>query len=87
MSKKYKKPVSINKVAWRTIKILLTALSVALIAIVAFFIIKDGWEKFLQWFVGKWACLGAMIIVFVVTLGVWGYEVIRTIRKVSEDGE
>lgn len=85
--KKFKKPTSVNQTALKTVKILATAASAAIITIIVFFIIKDGWQKFLAWFSGKWACLGAMIAVFVLTIALWGYEIVKTIRKVSDDGE
>ena len=81
----YKKPVSMNQAALKTARILLTVSTGVVITLCIFFIVKDGWQKFLMWFVGKWACLGAMIVIFAATLALWVWWTIETIKKVTED--
>ncbi len=82
---KYKKPISVNQAAWKTARILLTVATGVVITLCVFFIIKDGWQKFLQWFIGKWACLAVMIVVFAGTAALWVWWAIKTLLKVSED--
>ena len=85
MKKHYKKPTSVNKAALKTARILSTVSVGVIVTLCAFFIIKDGWEKFLQWFVGKWACLAVVIIIFAITLGLWIWWAVQMLLKVTED--
>ena len=87
MSKHFKKPSSIKEATLKTVRILLTVFSAALITLIVFFIVKDGWDNFIAWFNGKWFCMFAVFAIFAATLVFWLLRVIQLIRKATEENE
>jgi len=81
----YKKPKSRNKALFATIRIVITFAVVALIGIIGFFAIRDGWESVFAWFGGKYACMVVVILLVAATAAMWLWKLVRSMRGYKED--
>ena len=83
----YKKPMRADKVALATVKIILTALVVGIAAIVLFYGIKDGWQSVIEWFVSKWACLIAVVLIVAGTASLWILSIFKKAKDLGDEEE
>lgn len=81
----FKKPKNVNQAAYKTIKFLMTILSLALIVIMVYFIATNGIQAFLDWWTGKWFALFFVVFVIGGSIALWLFSVVKTMKKVSED--
>lgn len=82
---KFKKPIHFNKALLKTLQIVLTALTVAILTIVIYFIAVEGWQVVVDFLTGTWGCLFGMVIIFAATIIMWIISAVNIIRKVRED--
>ena len=78
---RYKKRIKADKVALVTATTLLTAGLIAVIAMIAYYAIKDGWQSVLDWFSSRWACLVGVIVLIA---GVAALYLLSFFRKWKE---
>lgn len=81
----YKKPIHFNRALWKTLQIVLTAFTIAILTIVIYFVAVEGWDAVAEFLTGTWGCLFGMVIIFAGTIVIWLVSVVRIIKKVRED--
>lgn len=68
-----------------TLKILLTALVIALTGILLFCGIANGWDSVARFFKGSYFCMILVLLLIIATVTVWIIAVIKNMKKVSND--
>jgi len=81
----YKKPKSIKKNVVATVKILVTAATIALCAMVMYYGFTDGWQAVIDWFSSRYACLILIILLIAGVLVMWIISLAKTMKKVQDN--
>ena len=81
----YKKPKANKKAIIATIRIVVTALVVAVFGIIFYYAATQGWEAVFAWFGGKYFCMSVMILLFGFTAMAWLWMVFKNIKGTSEN--
>lgn len=81
----YKKPKSVKKAIWFTIKVLLTVAVLAVAGIIVFNGVAYGWDSVTNFFKSSLACLIACVFLVAGAAIVWIISLVGNIKKVSED--
>lgn len=68
-----------------TLKILLTALVIALTGILLFCGIANGWDSVARFFRGSYFCMILVLLLIIATITVWIIAVVKSMKKVSND--
>ena len=79
--KSYKKPIL------ATIRILLLAGLVAIVGMLGYYAVTEGWGAVLAWFQGKWFCMVGIIALFAATVGMWVFHFVKQARKLGDENE
>ena len=81
----YKKPKNKAKAVFATVRIVGTFAVIAVLGMIFFYAVKDGWDAVFAWFGGKYACMCVIILLVAITLAAWLYVLINRIRRLKED--
>lgn len=81
----YKKPKNINRQVASTLRIIVTFGLLAVVAIIVYYGITDGWQSVVNWFTTKWACLVGFAMLIAVTLAWWLMSFIKKMRSLGDE--
>lgn len=81
----YKKPKNRNAAILATVRIVLTALTVAVLGMVGFYAATQGWQAVFAWFGGPYACMCVIIGLFAATAALWLWKVVKAWRARNEE--
>jgi len=86
-SQHFLKPGSKNVNLIKTIRILASALSVALLGILLFCGIANGWDSVARFFRGSYFCMILVALLIIGTIVLWILFIVDKVKKVTENEE
>lgn len=81
----YKKPKGNNKALFATIRIVITFAVLAVVGMIGYFAVTQGWEAVFAWFGGKYACMVVVILLVAGTAVMWLWKLVRSMGRFKDD--
>ena len=83
--RQYKKPKKADKMALATARTLLTAGLLAVVVMILYYGIVDGWDSVIAWFSSRWACLVGVLLLLAGTAAMWLWSFFKRAKELKDE--